>query len=84
MKSNSKHTVSRYLLIVIFAAVIGLIVVAKAGYDLQYGARPLRRAIQRLVEDALSEEILSGNIQLNQRVRMIHDGDKLKFVHTEV
>ena len=35
-------------------------VVAKAGYDLQYGARPLRRAIQRLVEDALSEEILSG------------------------
>ena len=59
-------------------------VVAKAGYDLQYGARPLRRAIQRLVEDALSEEILSGNIQLNQRVRMIPDGDKLKFVHTEV
>ncbi len=59
-------------------------VVAKAGYDLQYGARPLRRAIQRLVEDALSEEILSGNIQLNQRVRMIPDGDKLRFVHTEV
>ena len=59
-------------------------VVAKAGYDLQYGARPLRRAIQRLVEDALSEEILSGNIQLNQRVRMLPDGDKLRFVHTEV
>ncbi|MBR7041505.1 MAG: ATP-dependent Clp protease ATP-binding subunit [Clostridia bacterium] len=59
-------------------------VAAKAGYDLQYGARPLRRAIQRLVEDALSEEILSGNIQLGQRVRMLPDGDKLRFVHTEV
>ena len=59
-------------------------VAARAGYDLQYGARPLRRAIQRLVEDALSEEILSGNIKLGQRVRMLPDGDKLKFVHTEV
>ncbi len=59
-------------------------VVAKAGYDLQYGARPLRRAIQRLVEDALSEEILSGNIKLGQRVRMLPDGEKLRFVHTEV
>ena len=59
-------------------------VAAKAGYDLQYGARPLRRAIQRLVEDALSEEILSGNIRLGQRVRMLPDGDKLRFVHTEV
>lgn len=59
-------------------------VVAKAGYDLQYGARPLRRAIQRLVEDALSEEILSGNIAFGQRVRMIPDGEKLRFVHTEV
>ena len=34
MKSNSKHTVSRYLLIVIVAAVIGLIIVGKAGYEM--------------------------------------------------
>ena len=59
-------------------------VVAKAGYDLQYGARPLRRAIQRLVEDALSEEMLSGHIGVGQRVRMLPDGDKLKFTHTEI
>jgi len=59
-------------------------VVAKAGYDLQYGARPLRRAIQRLVEDALSEEILAGNIRFGQRVRMLPDGDKIKFVPTEL
>ena len=39
-----------------------------AGYDLQYGARPLRRAIQRMVEDALSEEILDGKVKLGDRV----------------
>jgi ATP-dependent Clp protease ATP-binding subunit ClpC len=35
-------------------------VLAKAGYDPQYGARPLRRAIQRMVEDPLAEEFLRG------------------------
>ena len=56
-----------------------LALIAKEGYDLQYGARPLRRAIQRMVEDALSEEILLGNIRLGDRVRAIADGDKLSF-----
>lgn len=35
---------------------------AKEGYDPQYGARPLRRAIQRLVEDPLAEEFIRGNV----------------------
>lgn len=39
---------------------LGLI--AKEGFDPQYGARPLRRALQKLVEDRLSEELLQGNI----------------------
>ena len=34
--------------------------IAKEGTDATYGARPLRRAIQRLLEDPLSEEILEG------------------------
>ncbi len=42
--------------------------IAKAGYDTQYGARPLRRAIQRMIEDALSEQILSGNIRMGDHV----------------
>ena len=42
--------------------------IAEHGTDLQYGARPLRRAIQRMVEDALSEELLLGNIQLGDEV----------------
>ncbi len=54
-------------------------VISKSGYDLQYGARPLRRAIQRMVEDSLSEEILLGHIKLGDRVRAYTDNDELKF-----
>ena len=50
-----------------------------AGYDLQYGARPLRRAIQRMVEDALSEEILEGKVKLGDRVSMSSQDGKLVF-----
>ena len=38
-------------------------VIAKAGYDPEYGARPLRRALQNLVEDPLSEALLAGSVQ---------------------
>ena len=36
---------------------------AKEGFDPQYGARPLRRAIQKHIEDRLSEDLLMGLIQ---------------------
>ena len=36
-------------------------VLARKGWDPQFGARPLRRAIQRMVEDELAEEMLKGN-----------------------
>ena len=52
---------------------------AEAGYDLQYGARPLRRAIQRKVEDALSEEILSGRIRMGQPVFISAKNGELTF-----
>ena len=57
---------------------LGLI--SRSGYDLQYGARPLRRAIQRMVEDALSEEILLGKIRLGDHVRVVAEDDKLAFI----
>jgi ATP-dependent Clp protease ATP-binding subunit ClpC len=60
-----------------------LSVISGAGYDMQYGARPLRRAIQRMVEDALSEEILLGKIRLGDRVRVTVDGDHLAFIPIE-
>jgi ATP-dependent Clp protease ATP-binding subunit ClpC len=48
---------------------------ADAGFDPQYGARPLRRAIQRLLEDELSERLLAGDIEPGQRVEVdVRDG----------
>ena len=52
---------------------------AETGYDRQYGARPLRRTIQRIVEDALSESILAGDIRLGDRVQGTMEDGKLKF-----
>ncbi len=61
-----------------------LSLISKSGYDLQYGARPLRRAIQRMVEDALSEEILTGRICLGDKVfATVKDGE-LAFIPEKV
>ncbi len=50
--------------------------IAQKGYDVQYGARPLKRAIQTYVEDALSEVILSGDIQEGDTILALYDKDK--------
>ncbi|OMP67974.1 ATP-dependent protease ATP-binding subunit ClpC [Domibacillus epiphyticus] len=42
--------------------------IADEGYDPEYGARPLRRALQKQVEDRLSEELLKGNVLTGQQV----------------
>ncbi|MDP4182072.1 MAG: ATP-dependent Clp protease ATP-binding subunit [Bacillota bacterium] len=52
---------------------------AKKGYDLVYGARPLRRAIQSLIEDRLAEEILEGKIKPGDTVYVDLDGENLTF-----
>ena len=52
------------------------------GYDAVYGARPLKRVIQRRIEDALSEEILANKISSGQRVRV--DAKEGKFVFEPV
>jgi ATP-dependent Clp protease ATP-binding subunit ClpC len=52
---------------------------ARTGADLTYGARPLRRTIQRMVEDALSEEILAGNVKLGEIVNVEVEDEKLIF-----
>ena len=43
-------------------------VVAKAGFDPEYGARPIRRALQTEIEDRLSEELLTGAIKVDDQV----------------
>ena len=52
---------------------------SKEGYDPQYGARPLRRVIQRTVEDALSEEIIAGRLNLGDDVRLFVKDGKIAF-----
>jgi ATP-dependent Clp protease ATP-binding subunit ClpC len=44
--------------------------ITEEGYDPDYGARPLRRALQRKIEDRLSEELLKGNINKGQTVKI--------------
>ena len=50
--------------------------IANKGYDIQYGARPLKRAIQTHVEDALAEVILGSEIQEGDTIRGTYDKEK--------
>ncbi len=53
--------------------------IAKSGFDEKYGARPLRRAIQNKVEDALSEELLSGAVKSGDEVTVTLVKEKIVF-----
>ncbi|MFM7774370.1 MAG: ATP-dependent Clp protease ATP-binding subunit, partial [Candidatus Kapaibacterium sp.] len=57
---------------------------ADKGYDEKYGARPLRRAIQRYVEDELAEEMLKGTIKDGMKIKVRFDKKLGKLVFTEV
>jgi ATP-dependent Clp protease ATP-binding subunit ClpC len=50
---------------------------AKEGYDPAFGARPLRRAIQKHIEDRLSEELLRGNIQKGDSLTIDEENGEL-------
>ena len=50
--------------------------IAEEGYDPQYGARPLRRALQKHVEDRLSEELLKGTLDKSQTVVLDYVSDE--------
>ncbi len=52
---------------------------AEAGYDPNYGARPLKRAIQRELQDPLALALLSGEIPVGSRVRVDVGSDGLVF-----
>ena len=54
--------------------------IAKKGYDIQYGARPLKRAIQTHVEDALAEVILGSKIMEGDTIRGTYDKEKDNLV----
>ena len=52
---------------------------AEKGYDPDFGARPLRRVIQNLIEDPLAEELLRGNFEAGAKVIVDRDGDELNI-----
>ena len=49
------------------------------GYDPTYGARPMRRAVERYLEDPMAEEILRGSFKAGDKVQVTCDGEKLSF-----
>ncbi|MBI4849505.1 MAG: ATP-dependent Clp protease ATP-binding subunit [Nitrospirae bacterium] len=53
-------------------------------YQPSYGARPMRRAIQRYIEDPLSEEILKGRFKDVKKVKVVLENDAVTFVESDV
>jgi len=53
--------------------------IAEKGYDPVYGARPLKRLIQQMIQNPLSMEILKGNIAEGARLRAEVEGDRIAF-----
>jgi ATP-dependent Clp protease ATP-binding subunit ClpC len=55
--------------------------VAERGYDVQFGARPLKRAIQNYIEDGIAELVVNGEIELGSTIVIDKEEgkDELKF-----
>ena len=53
--------------------------IADSGFDKDYGARPVRRAIQTEIEDALADEILAGKVKMNKKVVVDYREEKIIF-----
>ena len=59
--------------------------IVEHGTNVEYGARPLRRAVQKYIEDELSELILAGKIAIGQNVTVdVGEDGALKFVPGEM
>ena len=53
--------------------------IAEEGFDENYGARPIRRAVRSLIEDELSEKLLSGELQGKSKITCDFDGERMVF-----
>lgn len=51
--------------------------IAEKGYDMEYGARPLKRAIQKNIEDLISEEIINGNLKNKDQINLALEEGKV-------
>ena len=50
--------------------------IAEKGYDTQFGARPLKRAIQKYLEDIIADEIVNSNLKEGDEIKITYDNDK--------
>jgi ATP-dependent Clp protease ATP-binding subunit ClpB len=57
--------------------------IAAQGYDPVYGARPLKRVIQRLLQNPIALELLEGNFHEGDTIRVERDGESLRFQRVE-
>ena len=57
--------------------------IVEKGYDSQFGARPLKRAIQKYVEDPLAEQIISSNLVEGDSINLTYDTD-LKEIQVKI
>jgi ATP-dependent Clp protease ATP-binding subunit ClpB len=80
LKSVEKLLAERQITLDLTPAARELIL--REGYDPAYGARPLRRTIQRLIQDPLALQILEGKVLPGEKVQVDRDGneDKMRFV----
>jgi ATP-dependent Clp protease ATP-binding subunit ClpB len=53
--------------------------IAEKGYDPSYGARPLKRAVQRYLQDPLARRVIAGEFRPGDRIRVDRRGDELTF-----
>ncbi len=54
--------------------------IVEKGYDAQYGARPLKRAIQKYLEDPMAEEIIQSNLAEGDQIEIDYDNDKKEII----
>ena len=69
---------AKYILLILEESAKDFLI--EKGYDPQYGARPMRRAVERYLEDPLAEELLRGNIKTHENIHVKRDGEKLAFI----
>jgi ATP-dependent Clp protease ATP-binding subunit ClpB len=56
---------------------------SEAGFDPVYGARPLKRAIQQMIENPLAHQLLAGEFVAGDTIKGVLSGDKIEFVKSE-
>jgi ATP-dependent Clp protease ATP-binding subunit ClpC len=64
----------------------GLEALAKLSFDPFYGARPVRRKVQELIEDELTQKFLDGVFKIDDKIKIMKDGDSIKLArnHTQI